>query len=487
MYENNAKHYAQRYKIDFIAKIYIWSIVLEPLLFFVVSTSFVGLGWPQNLSRFLQFFILIILGIRLLIHKNFFTLLNPFHSNYKFFYYYILFALVVGLYGIINGAYLIPQELTYKYTFLRPMGEYVILFYYFFYFVVLFRYFVKKSNEIDYFFKIFSWILFLSLFVGYAELLLINMTRGSFIGLPISIYSFGVNFTYYDVDRYLYQTVGNRFHGILGEPRDAFSFLILGLGMITLKDCWKNQEKLRYVFYVILIITIFLTQSFSGIIGLFFSAGLLIVYFLPKFINLPKLKRGLFSKFLILMFLIILGLIILGIIFIAGSHRTIVVYETLLRLYDIMQSGNYKFNMGSAPGIHVLELHMNNIYPVWHRLTEVLNFNIIPTIIGTGLGSSSIVNSIGLGSQGLLNPSANLIRTFFDTGIMGVIIFIAVFSHPFKIFLKYTSSKTVYKIFFWMLIILGSYFAHRSATPFIFLGIVLVVFEKKFSKISKIK
>ena len=176
MYENNDKHYVKRYSIDFITKIYIWSIVSEPLLFFVVSIEFVGLKWPQNLSRFLQLFILIILGIRFLIHRNFFISLNPIHSHYKFFYYYITFAIVVGLYGIINGAYIHPQEFSFKYTFLRPLGEYIILFYYFFYFVILFRYFVKKPKEIDYFFKIFSWIIFLSLFVGYAELLLIKIT-----------------------------------------------------------------------------------------------------------------------------------------------------------------------------------------------------------------------------------------------------------------------------------------------------------------------
>ena len=33
-----------------------------------------------------------------------------------------------------------------------------------------------------------------------------------------------------------------------------------------------------------------------------------------------------------------------------------------------------------------------NIYPIWTRLVEILNLDFLPTLIGTGAGSSAVLN-----------------------------------------------------------------------------------------------
>ena len=75
--------------------------------------------------------------------------------------------------------------------------------------------------------------------------------------------------------------VGLRFHGIAGEPRDAFSYLMLSLGIFALRDIWEDKKKLT-LFWIILIITsAFLTESFSGILGIAFFGILILIYYLP--------------------------------------------------------------------------------------------------------------------------------------------------------------------------------------------------------------
>jgi hypothetical protein len=127
---------------------------------------------------------------------------------------------------------------------------------------------------------------------------------------------------------------------------------------------------------------------------------------------------------------------------------------------------------------------MNNIYPLWQRWLEVIEFNFIPTLIGTGLGSSSFLNniyydmfSIAPSSNGITNPNANIIRTFYETGIIGIYLFIYAFLNPIK---KIKLLKYEYlKLAMLTLLMLGMFLSHRSVAPFLFLGIVLTIFNVK--------
>ena len=124
-----------------------------------------------------------------------------------------------------------------------------------------------------------------------------------------------------------------------------------------------------------------------------------------------------------------------------------------------------------------------NIFPLWHRFTEILNFNFISSLFGTGFGSSSVINNYYYGVDykeynSILNPNANIIRIIYELGVLGLLIYISAFIRPIK--RTFLSKQTYLKILFCMIIILGSSFAHRTVTPYLFLGLILNVIEKYY-------
>jgi hypothetical protein len=122
---------------------------------------------------------------------------------------------------------------------------------------------------------------------------------------------------------------------------------------------------------------------------------------------------------------------------------------------------------------------MNNVYPVWQRWVEFCELNIVPTLMGTGFGSSSVVNNIFIGGNVVVtNANSNAVRAIFDSGIIGTLILVAAFIAPIKMF--GAPKRVALKFILLMLLILGTYFAHRSVAPFHFLGVLLVVFKHKF-------
>ena len=80
-------------------------------------------------------------------------------------------------------------------------------------------------------------------------------------------------------------------------------------------------------------------------------------------------------------------------------------------------------------------------------------------------------------SNGLENPHAGIIRSIYETGVIGTLLFIAAFLTPIK--KMYINNNINSKLIIFMLLMLGMYFAHRSAVPYIFLGTVLVVLKNK--------
>ena len=59
------------------------------------------------------------------------------------------------------------------------------------------------------------------------------------------------------------------------------------------------------------------------------------------------------------------------------SPRLMLYYESFQELYALLEAG---MQVRSA-----LEVAMNNIYPLWHRWTEIQDLNFLPFIFGTGL------------------------------------------------------------------------------------------------------
>ncbi len=130
--------------VNALSKIYVWSICLEPLLFFLIKNPFIGP--TSNISRYLQTIVLVGLVIRFLIMSNLYGMPNPLNIKYRKHVYFIIFALASGLYGVICGAYTVPSLYitdSLNISVIRPLTEYLIALYYFLYFVIFPGYFFK--------------------------------------------------------------------------------------------------------------------------------------------------------------------------------------------------------------------------------------------------------------------------------------------------------------------------------------------------------
>ncbi len=423
-------------KLGFTAKLYVWSVVFETLLFFILvgqEVSLIG----GNLSRILQFFV-----VTLLILKAFFTplseirIFNPFSQYFKWYFIYFVFILVAFLYGYSSGAYIGKVE-SFTSNVLRPGFEYFISLYYFFYFAVLPIFILRSEEGINYFFKIFFFMFFISLFLGTIDYLLVFLTGYEFIPRHLS-----------DM-----RHVGIRFHGLAGEPRDAFVHLFFGLSLLYLKEIWDGK-KFNRLWIPIIFFAAILTQSTSGILGLGMAAALIIAF------QVPRMRiRNVFI--LSASFLIIISAVSL-----------LVLNSTRIQIYlDAAPLAMYALENGlELPGVIMAQI--TNIYPLWIRWVDITNLNILPLLIGTGLGTTSILNGYILSEGGVLNPHANIIRVFFESGFIGTLLFIFAFISPVMRLEKFAQ---VQNISIFMLLMLGVSFGHRSSAVFTFLGLVILI------------
>ena len=450
-------------QIPVLIKIYIWSLLLEPLHYFYIlpqNITYIG----GTLTRVLQVIVIIVL-----LFNSLLSLKIRFHSPFSFvsrnYTYFYIYSILIGLIGLKTGSYSISLIHTsmdgnlspdfLQSTNFRPILEYVIALYYFVYFVVLAQYMLRKKPSLDYFFKWFSVVFLVVLFIGIIDLIVVY-SGGN--GLARHFYDsmLSINFP------------GARFHSLAGEPRDAFIYLISCIGIFILRDFWQKQNRLTTYWILIIFIALFLTASFSGVVGLIFSGVLLLIFWLPQL----SLKKQISF---ILWFLFLIILIILNI---NTSLRMSQYLEGFLTLY---QGLNNSASIDSR-----LFYHANNIFPIWHLWTEVRDWKLYHLFFGNGLGSASVINNYyytinGVRDFQISNPNAGIIRFFYETGIIGIYLFIFAFIIPLK--KLNLDSKTYFKLKTLMLIILGVYFSHRSDAPYLFFGIAMVVFRNRLMEI----
>ena len=435
-----------------LSKLYVWSICLEPLIFFVVLSPSL-LGVTSNLSKLLQLLVLVVLLFKMFVLHQI-KIPSPLNHNNKQFFYFFIFVIFSGLYGLLSGAYKNEMiDATSNHAtkiLLRPLFEYVILIYYFIYFTILPKYILSNSRSIGYFFKVFVSFFFIFLITGFSDLLMMKIISG-YEGIPRQISDL--------------RTVGWRFHGIAGEPRDAFSYLILGLGIFVLRDMWSGRKEFKKYLITLVVIALILTQSASGLVGILFSLLLMFSFLFMKLSNFTKIK-----------YLVTFSLVILIVLISAlSSDRIMIYYDAFLNLIpNLKESGQIKGILSQA--------FSSDIFPIWQRWIEISGGNFFPTFIGTGLGSSSVLNNNALNLFEIHNPKSTISRYIYETGIIGTYLFVHVFLHPIK---KINLFRHEYlSILMLMLLMLGMYFAHRSVLPYFFLGIILAVFNNKLPRKS---
>jgi len=459
-------------QVSVLTKIFIWSVLFEPLIFFhIVPQHISGVG--GGVGRMLQFILLFTLIFKLLIAgKIIFP--KPFSLVYRKFTFFFLLAIFAGVLGYLYGSYsynltetfldlnsLTPYEWSFRKDtsvaiflqgpYFRPLFEYFIALYYFIYFVVLMQYMLTTKEDIDYFFRCFYFVFVVCLVVGFVDFLLVTFFFPDYRGIP----------------RYIADGVhleGARWHGIIGEPRDAFNYLIIALSVLTIRDIWLQERKLNYFWLSLIVIASFLTYSFSGVLGIIFAVGLIIIFYFP----LVKFKSQLF---------IIFGLIItLLIVFLNVQYS-----PRMMLYYDALSSVYYELNTGATLSPVVANV-MNNIYPMWHMWLEVREFNFFHLFFGNGFGSASVINNYYLNEIAVINPNSSLIRMIYENGIIGIFLFIFAFLTPLKIFC--TDIKMYNKLKFLMLITIAMYFSHRTVGLYIFLGVSLVVLRYKLTELN---
>ena len=91
-------------KFTTTGKIYVWSILLEPILFLVIlDRDITGVG--GNLARLLQFIVIIIILIKVLLRNYKLRIPNPAYRYYKKYFIYFSLAIFSGFYGILTNAF----------------------------------------------------------------------------------------------------------------------------------------------------------------------------------------------------------------------------------------------------------------------------------------------------------------------------------------------------------------------------------------------
>ncbi len=421
-------------------KLYTWSIIFEPLLFFVIFKNSFGFG--GNISRVLQLIFLTLLALKFLVNKVPLSIPSPLNHPYRYYFFYLIYASVVTL---------LSTFFTYdaqQYAS-RPFGEFIISIYYFVYFVIFSYHVLNNKESIDYFFKIFNLSFLLCIFLGLSELIIFFLT--------------GVEL----LPRHLVDLRGSgfRFNGLAGEPRDAFPYLLFGISIYVLYNYWTNKKiSMRFLFLILL--CLILTVSASGLLALLIFPFVLFSYFLfPILFKIP-LKKLIIYVFLSLS--VIFSLIYL----IFTNERLNDYYIAINLLFAALEKGY------DLP--EVIMGQMPNIYPFWHRWEELNSLSgLLNTIFGTGFGSTSVINNVfSRGEVELLNPHSGVTRLFYETGIIGTLLFFASFIAPLK---RVNIQERDKKRFIWIvLLLLSAYLAHRSSVLFIFLGICLSVINVRY-------
>jgi hypothetical protein len=440
-----------------IQKLYAWSIVLEPMLFFVVTTqNMTGVG--GNVSRMLQVVVLLFLIRLVIIGKISFRISNFIKSKYSLFVLYFCMALISGSIGLLMGGYSLDAVIgspgssllsgIIRSSYFRPCFEYVILAYYIGYFAVLPSIIFKKEEDVKYFFKVFFLIFNISLIVGLFFLALYSV--------------FGVNILavhFYEWYGFKPRGVGRRFHGLFGEPRDAFVVLGLGAAFYYLRSIAYNKPHYK-LYYALIVICMVSTQSASGAAGV----GIFVILYMI-IVSLDLNLKG-FIKASI-------SVSALCVVFYFGvitSARLGVYMDTLSP--EVLKGMYYK---DKIPGI--LTAQMSDIYPIFWIVKNLSEFNLIPLLLGGGVGSLTAVNSSYGIEDVVVNPHANITRVLAETGIIGCFIYISAFFIPVKRLTMQLPNSIRKNIIFCLILVLSLTLGQRSAANFIFLGVLFAVFN----------
>ena len=440
-----------------IPKIYIWSLILEPLLFFVVGHRDIT-GVVANLSRILQFFVVASMALQMINLRITYKEVSPLRRQYVYYTLYFILTCISGVWGLMSGAYIVGPNYNegvsgfsafLNSAWMRPIFEYVISIYFFVYFVVLAQYFMKNERSIDYFFKAFFLMFIVTLVIGFID---------------YAFSSFGILL----VGRHLgdYISVGRRFHGLAGEPRDAFVYLMLGLAFYVVRSYWLSTKQNNWWIFIVIVAAL-MTESASGLIGL--------AIFVVILAGAAMLRLNKIAMLSSVIAAIVIPLLIYSLI--DFIPRLTAYRDAMLTLWDILES--------RRPLPFILVGQGENIYPAYNLIVKMRQFDFVSVFIGSGLGSASAITNYFAGTSEISNPHSQFIRVIYESGLIGLLLFIMSFYKPVELAIRHMDKNKRRTLLTLTLLVIGVSLGHRSAAPYIFVGVMISVFRLMTLKNSR--
>jgi hypothetical protein len=426
------------------------------LLFFVVFEEAVS-GITGNVSRILQLIVVLILIVRLLVipstSKAAADIPRVPRRLYLYFCIYFMLAVLAGVIGSLSGAYDLPgayKPPVVQSSFaallnspaVRPVFEYVVALYYFIYFTVVAQYLLNTPADIKYALSRFRIVFIVSFVLGIVDSLL--STVGIFL-VPRHISDWG-------------RIEVMRFHGLAGEPRQAFVYLFLGLGILHLESHFRGRSISKW-WLALIVIAALLTQSASGLIGILVFVGLYGLYAIST-MSIPRLVQ----------------------LIIVGAASIVLVYAAAINSWRIMRyvksaSGLWQVLENGEELSEVMSKANSDIYPLYDLTRKIRSLDIVPVVIGSGFGSASAVTNRYYRTDAMTNPHSQLARSLYESGILGTFVFVMSFVHPVRSFTKHLPKRKQREFMLVMLLILGVFFGNRSSAPFIYLGMFAAAFN----------
>ena len=234
-----------------LSKLYSWSVVFEPMLFFVILHQ-TKLGFNGNISRLLQAIFLVVFVINALTKRNKTMLPSLMNERFRGFVLYFILSIVGTILSIASYHLFLDARVVEEYIAIlnrfqgRMVFEYIVFIYYIIYFIYLPLIVFKSKKDLNYFFKVFFIVFNISLFFEIVDFYF-SFTDLGFISRHLHEHLAGEPIM-----------VGPRFHGFAGEPRDAFVFLALGLALYYVKSIFQGRPQNAY-YYLVIIVCMLLT------------------------------------------------------------------------------------------------------------------------------------------------------------------------------------------------------------------------------------
>jgi hypothetical protein len=481
---------------------YALAIFFAPFDFFMFQERN-SLGISATFSKFFQLMTYILIIISFLVNYKYIKIQNFINllKLHKVFLLFIVVALISTIYGLSNDSYNSNiQDLLYNLSiynfshlkiYFRPIFEIFIEAHKYLFFIILAPLILSNEKRVGLILNIFFIIITSNLIFAFID--------------------YALTFYHYElIPRHLvdWRHVGNRLHGFFGEPRDAYVGLVFSLCFIFIYNEHYNSKKPSYFWAVLFTLSLFFTNSTSGILGsLSFVIGLFLYAMIkPKEVYLnPQIRIWL---------LIILTLIILYFVFsvrfqfyfiqllkfvinlleqskVIDQTNFIIsflksfqdFFERLIRsetridqaikyydsriITDIIPAGHTKSLWG-------LNTHQVNLLPIIQLMSRFENIEFWKIIFGTGSNSISFYNNELLKINELSNSHSKFINLLFNYGILGTFLVIFSLWHILKSSFLQNSSITKETQIGVFCVVLFSNFIHDGYFLYLLVGLLIV-------------